>query len=78
MLSRDKVPAVWHDFRVSLLATEKWPNKYQAYDLPTNEVTYTQLKQLRVEFARDTPPQRDNPAFLGEEEAVWYVRHVYW
>jgi len=51
-LSKDKVPIIWHDFKVSILLRRKKRGEHRVHHIPVHELTSSQLKDLRVDFVK--------------------------
>ena len=53
MLSKDKVPIIWHDFKVSILLRKKTRGHHRVHHIPVHELTVSQLQDLRVDFVKE-------------------------
>ncbi|XP_067928225.1 glycerophosphocholine phosphodiesterase GPCPD1-like [Watersipora subatra] len=53
MVSKDKVPVIWHDFKVSILLRKRIKGKHRVYHIPVHELLLSQIQELRVDFAKE-------------------------
>ena len=71
MLSKDKVPVIWHDFKVSILLRKKTKGQHKVYHLPVHELTMSQLKDLRVDFVRDNTDAEHNDLHEAADQSTY-------
>lgn len=72
-LSRDKVPIIWHDFKVSILLRKKMKGQHRVHPIPVHELTYSQLKDLRVDFVKSLDTEHVDLTDDKDHSATKYV-----
>lgn len=68
MLSKDKIPIIWHDFKASILLRKKTKGHHKVHHIPVHELKQEQLHDLRVDFAKQQNTDADHQDLLDVSE----------